>query len=70
MDVVELFKINKVNGKISKIGRNRIKFYIFHISILTLKAAIATKVVCFSCLLKCLRSLYGKQYILRSQGQD
>ena len=28
---------------------------------LTLKAPIATKVVCFSRLLKCLRSLYGKQ---------
>ena len=28
---------------------------------LTFKAPIATKVVCFSCLLKCLRSLYGKQ---------
>ena len=28
---------------------------------LTLKAPIATKVVCFSHLLKCLRSLYGKQ---------
>ena len=28
---------------------------------LTLNAPIATKVVCFSCLLKCLRSLYGKQ---------
>ena len=26
-----------------------------------LNAPIATKVVCFSCLLKCLRSLYGKQ---------
>ena len=29
--------------------------------LLTLKAPIATKVVCFSRLLKCLRSLYGKQ---------
>ena len=29
--------------------------------ILTLNAPIATKVVCFSCLLKCLRSLYVKQ---------
>ena len=28
---------------------------------LTLNPLIATKVVCFSCLLKCLRSLYGKQ---------
>ena len=28
---------------------------------LTLNAPIATKVVCFSCLLKCLRSLFGKQ---------
>ena len=28
---------------------------------LTLNAPIATKVICFSCLLKCLRSLYGKQ---------
>ena len=31
------------------------------ISALTLNAPIATKVVCFSRLLKCLRSLYGKQ---------
>ena len=31
------------------------------VTILTLNAPIATKVVCFSCLLKCLRSLYGKQ---------
>ena len=30
-------------------------------NILTLNAPIATKVVCFSRLLKCLRSLYGKQ---------
>ena len=29
--------------------------------VLTLNAPIAKKVVCFSCLLKCLRSLYGKQ---------
>ena len=28
---------------------------------LTLNAPITTKVVCFTCLLKCLRSLYGKQ---------
>ena len=33
---------------------------------LTLKAPIATKVVCFSRLLKCLRSLYGKQCRPRS----
>ena len=34
----------------------------FHLTcILTLNVPIATKVVCFSCLLKCLRSLYGKQ---------
>ena len=33
----------------------------FRGSILTLNAPIATKVVCFSRLLKCLRSLYGKQ---------
>ena len=30
-------------------------------SLLTLNALVATKVVCFSGLLKCLRSLYGKQ---------
>ena len=30
---------------------------------LTLNAPIATKVVCFSGLLKCLRSLYGKQCV-------
>ena len=28
---------------------------------LTLNAPIATKVICFSCLLKCLRSFYGRQ---------
>ena len=28
---------------------------------LTINAPFATKVVCFPCLLKCLRSLYGKQ---------
>ena len=33
----------------------------WQITILTLNAPIATKVVCFSHLLKCLRSLYGKQ---------
>ena len=32
------------------------------IGALTLKAPIATKVVCFSRLLNCLRSLYGKQF--------
>ena len=32
----------------------------------TLNAPIATKVVCFSCLLTCLRSLYGKRYGPRS----
>ena len=35
---------------------------------LTLNAQIATKVVCFSRLLKCLRSLYGKQCGPRSLG--
>ena len=30
-------------------------------TILTLNAQIATKVICFSHLLKCLKSLYGKQ---------
>ena len=34
--------------------------------LLTLNVPIATKVVCFSRLLKCLRSLYGKQYGPRS----
>ena len=33
---------------------------------LTHNVPIATIVVCFSCLLKCLRSLYGKQYGPRS----
>ena len=33
---------------------------------LTLNAPIATKVVCFSRLLKCLRSLHGKQCVPRS----
>ena len=35
-------------------------------NVLTLKAPIATKVVCFSHLLTCLRSLYGKQCGTRS----
>ena len=39
---------------------------IISIHTLTLKAPIATKVVCFSRLLKCLRSLYGKQHGPRS----
>ena len=30
-------------------------------AVLTLNAPIATKIICFSCLLKCLRNLYGKQ---------
>ena len=34
---------------------------IFFKTRLTLNAPMATKVVCFSRLLKCLRSLYGKQ---------
>ena len=42
------------------------KYSVTHFAIrikrmLTLKAPIATKVVCFSCLLKCLRSFYDKQ---------
>ena len=37
----------------------RFRLALFHI--IPLKAPIATKVVCLSCLLKCLRSLYGKQ---------
>ena len=39
-------------------------YYLIHqvqVSIPTLKAQITTKVVCLSRLLKCLRSLYGKQ---------
>ena len=39
----------------------RFRLALFHI--IPLKAPIATKVVCFSCLLKCLRSLYGKQCV-------
>ena len=35
-------------------------------AMLTLNAPIATKVICFSRLLKCLRSLYGKQCAPRS----
>ena len=38
----------------------------FVLFILTLNMSIATKVVCFSCLLKCLSSLYGKQCGSRS----
>ena len=33
----------------------------YYLNFLTINAPIATKVVCFSGLLKCLRSLYGKQ---------
>ena len=42
---------------------DQIQTYIFSLttSALPLNAPIATKVVCFSRLLKCLRSLYGKQ---------
>ena len=38
-----------------------VEFALNSYTILTLKVSIATKVVCFSRLLKCLRSLYGKQ---------
>ena len=38
--------------------------------LLTLNAPIATIVVCFSRLLKCVRSLYGKQCGPRSQEQS
>ena len=38
-----------------------LKVVFFTLYLLTLNAPIATKVVCFSRLLKCLRSLYGKQ---------
>ena len=43
-----------------------IVFLKFSFRSLTLNAPIATKVVCFSPLLKCLRSLYGKQCEPRS----
>ena len=54
-------------GKISLLDKNSLLIYEFEMCIilswnnLTLKAPIATKVICFSRLLKCLRSLYGKQ---------
>ena len=48
-------RLNKVDLLI-----DHIKFY-GDVKISTLNAPIATKVVCFSRLLKCLRSLYGKQ---------
>ena len=41
-------------------------WYLLSSLLLTLNAPIATKVVCFSRLLKCLRSLYDKQCGLRS----
>ena len=43
-------------------------FEIYNLSyrFINLNVAIATKVVCFFRLLKCLRSLYGKQYGPRS----
>ena len=45
----------------SKILRWAIQLNKLLMLLLTLNAPIATKVVCFSGLLKCLRSLYGKQ---------
>ena len=47
-----------LNKKLKLISTSRKWHYIHE---LTLNAPIATKVVCFSHLLKCLRSLYGKQ---------
>ena len=45
-----------------KLGRNVEHDYIQHgLLMITLNAPIETKVICFSRLLKCLRSLYGKQ---------
>ena len=49
-----------------KVGDDKLQFLRFSkpeskLFALTLNAPIATKVVCFSRLLKCLRSLYGKQ---------
>ena len=41
--------------------RQRETIQFLFLCLLTLNAPIATKVVCFSRLLKCLRSLYGKQ---------
>ena len=38
------------------------------IGVWSLKAPFATKVICFSCLLKCLRSLFGKQCGSRSDS--
>ena len=38
-----------------------VSFSVNHVTQLTLKVPIATKVVCFSSLLKCLQSLYDKQ---------
>ena len=43
-----------------------ISYTLYRKYMLTLNAPIATKVVCFSRLLKCLKSLYGKQYGPRS----
>ena len=52
-DIVETPTADDKNLPISSLLRVKL--------ILTLNAPIATKVVCFSRLLKCLRSLYGKQ---------
>ena len=46
---------------IKKIKIDIDQVYESFVCVLTLKAPIATKVVCFSPLLKCLRSLYGNQ---------
>ena len=62
-----LFSILLTTGMLKIISINIREKEVLHITICsmrrvkTLKVPIATKVVCFSCLLKCLRSLFGKQ---------
>ena len=62
---------NKNFGKTKVAGLSLVvsigKISIYGSKYLTLYAPLATKVVCFSCLLKCLRSLYGKQCGPRDQ---
>ena len=47
----------------------KVSWELFHDFFLStgFKTPIATKVIFFSCLLKCLRSLYGKQSVLGSR---
>ena len=61
----------KISPITSKVGNMLVLLIRVHVGMsIRLEAPIATKVVRFSRLLKCLRSLYGKQCGPRSEQSD